>query len=450
MRVHLTNGTPTVTVKQSTWDPSNKTFTITLTQSNVSQKGDTTSRLPLLMPIKCGLISKKTGEDLVGDVMLELREAEQTFTLENVTEECVCSVLRDFSAPVRLLQPTQTDEDRAILVGCDSDPFNKWEACQRLLTKVVMSEYEARLAGGRSVELPPHVSESLKKVMLLPQVEDGTKGDRSLVAYTLRVPDCKTLSEELSTGVDPVILHEARTHVRTLIANLLKVEFISVYGKLTEEVQRTKDTAFSVEPELVGRRTLRNTCLAYLALRDTPQERTDTAALALKHYQYSEYMTDRMAAMRVLCSMDCEERKLVVTHFYVDAKNDNLVVDKWFSLLASAELPDQMERVRELTAHKDFIGTKNPNRLRSLLRAFASSKEFHNINGKGYDMITEYVLSIDKFNPMVAGRLAATLIQWKKLDKTRQGMMKSRLEQILSVKGLSMDTYEIVSKGVKA
>jgi aminopeptidase N len=209
---------------------------------------------------------------------------------------------------------------------------------------------------------------------------------------------------------------------------------------------------FKVDAPSIGRRRLRNVCLDYLcAVRETPEEQKIAADLAMNHFTNASGMTDKVAALSALASMDGEgesARDEALEIFYEDADGDALVLNKWFMIQALADLPDVLERVKKLKEHPDFT-LKNPNRCRSLISAFTGNTAFHEENGAGYEFLGELLIELDQLNPQISSRMAGSLIQWRKYNPERGALMKAELEKLAEMKPISDDLFEIVNRGLK-
>jgi aminopeptidase N len=243
----------------------------------------------------------------------------------------------------------------------------------------------------------------------------------------------------------PVILVDsllaARKHVKKSLAKILYNDFVALHESLSSNLP------YKFSPDEVGRRRLRNTCLDYIVSLETPE----TAALSEKQFNTANCMTDSLAALGALMSqpLGTPSREKALTQFYNNAAGDALVLNKWFGIQAFADNPNVLESVKSLKAHKDFI-ISNPNRARSLISSFAGNMgAFHAKDGKGYEFIADCVLELDKLNPQVASRLSGSFSSWRKFDEQRQSLMKAQLERILSINGLSKDTFEVVSRSLK-
>ena len=203
----------------------------------------------------------------------------------------------------------------------------------------------------------------------------------------------------------------------------------------------------------VGRRRLRNVLLDYLcSIKETEEEQIAAAQLAMEHFEKASGMTDKMAGLNALASMDGEgakARDAALAKFYEDADGDALVLNKWFTVQALADLPDVLERVKKLTKHPDFT-LSNPNRCRSLVSTFTmNSASFHDESGAGYKFLGEIIAELDKLNPQVSSRTANSLIQWRRYNKKRGDLMREELETLAAMKPISEDLYEVVTRGLK-
>ncbi|KAF4640489.1 putative aminopeptidase N [Toxoplasma gondii] len=435
-RWYLQAGTPEVTVSEAVFQPERKKFKLTLKQRTPPTPGQV-EKHPFHIPIKVGLIGKTSKRDILSPPtkVLELTEAEQTFELD-AAEDCVLSFLRDFSAPVKV-KHEQTDEDIAFLMAHDSDDFAKWQAAHTLASGLLKHRAEQwREKQGEDVEfarLPKIYVEAFKQTLL----EQGR--DRSIQAYTLRLPDRDGVAQEMEP-IDPLALKEATESVRREVGQLLKSDLLKVYASLSAPESEAEESRDQSE---VSRRRLRNVVLYFL----TGERDKEAAALAMNHFKSAKGMTEKYAALSILCDIEGPERTAALEQFYRDAKGDPLVLDKWFAVQALSDVRNVTETVKELQKHADFTA-KNPNRLRALIFSFTRNPQFHNKDGAGYALLADSVLAVDRFNPQIAARGAGAFLQWKKYDETRQREMLKQLRRIANAPGLSVDTLEIVQKAL--
>ncbi|MCB1162942.1 aminopeptidase N [bacterium] len=431
-------GTPTVGVRRH-YDAAARRFTLTVSQRIPDTPGQTHKK-PMHIPLALGLLDpagreiplRLEGESAAagGHRVLDLREAEQRFVFEDVPAAPVPSVLRGFSAPVHL-DSDLTREELSFLMGHDPDSFNRWEAGQQLATGLLL-DLVADHAAGRPLVAAPILIEAFRNVL------DDTALDPALAAMTLILPDTRTLSERLDV-VDPEAVHGARKFLRKALGEALHDRFEQAYAA------NTVKGPYGIDAAAMGRRSLKNVALGYLL----SQKDAESRALAMKQYRGADNMTDAFAAFAGLANQDCPEREEVLADFYATWREDELVMDKWFSVQATSSLPDTLENVRALTAHPAF-DMKNPNKVRALISAFAHGNllRFNAADGGGYRFVAERVLELDALNPQVAARLVAAFNRWTKFDGKRQVIMRGELERIVGHEGLSRNVYEIVSKAL--
>ncbi|MGH8687896.1 MAG: aminopeptidase N, partial [Burkholderiales bacterium] len=347
--------------------------------------------------------------------VLAVTDAEQSFDFA-VPEKPVASLLRGFSAPVILNYP-YTEAELVHLMAHDDDPFNRWEAGQRLAADIILK---------KKGEPSGAFLEAALRLL--------AEGDHAFVAEALALPSESFLAEQLEV-VDPDALHAARNTLRLQIAQKLQPELTKLYRALET------GAPYSPDPDSAGRRALKNLCLGYLA-------ELGLSALANEQFRRADNMTDAMAALASLANHDCRERESALQAFYAKWKDEPLVVDKWLSVQALSRLPGTLERVRQLLVHPAF-DLKVPNKVYALVRAFAANHvRFHAADGAAYAFLADRVLELDKLNPQVAARMARGFDRWRKFDGARQARARAELERIRDAQGLSRDVAEIVGKSL--
>eukprot|EP00756_Hemistasia_phaeocysticola_P039512 Hpha_TRINITY_DN16820_c3_g1::TRINITY_DN16820_c3_g1_i1::g.151429::m.151429/K01256/pepN; aminopeptidase N len=423
---YLQKGTPVVKAQLEREEGTG--YSLTLQQQN----GE--GNPPMLIPFRAALLDKETGEALAPEAVLELTERSQTFHFPGVEREAVLSPLRGFSAPVKL-EMERSDEDLALLMAHDTDPYVAWDAARELTTRTILAVAED-VKAGRDLTLSPALLEAFKGTLR------NSSKDPSLTAYSLQIPAYSALIHATQSDVSPSALHQSVRFVRRNLAVSERQRLEDVYRKCRQLVSDTPDY---MSQEAIGLRRLQNTCLSFIAsLKDG-----EAAELCWDQLQYAEAMTDAIGAFVPLCSIDCKERETAVLKFYNFCGGDALALNKWFMAQATADLPGQVERVRELMQHKDFT-LKNPNRLRSVLSAFGTNMpHFHDPSGHGYAVLSEAITEVDGFNPMVAAALARNFALWKKFEPKHAELMQDTLRG-LSEKPLSTNTAEVVSRCLAA
>ncbi|WP_334187438.1 aminopeptidase N [Noviherbaspirillum sp.] len=436
-------GTPRVTV-ETRYDEAGRKYEMTLSQSCPPTPGQV-KKLPFHIPVAVGLLDRRgkdmplylDGETLESDapttMVLELTEDKQTFVFANVQENPVPSVLRDFSAPV-ILDIDYSDAELAFLMANDSDPFNRWEAGQRLATRRMLAMVEAVRDGAAPDETGLDVD-------VLVNSFRATLNDESLDAafreLALTLPSETIIAEQMAV-IDPHAIHAVRQNLRRTLANALRMDLMVAY-----QSNRTLGT-YSPDHVSAGQRALKNLALSYLAeLGDS-----DVHLQAQRQYDNANNMTDRMAALSALINSDAPGKDAALASFYTDFEGEALVIDKWFMLQGMSRTTD-VNAVRELMQHPAF-SLKNPNRARSLIFSFCNGNpsRFHAIDGSGYAFWAEQVIALNTLNPQVAARLARTLDRWRKYTPALQEQMRVALKRVAGTKGLSKDVSEVVTKAL--
>jgi len=421
-------GTPVVEAS-TTYDAAAKTLTLHLGQSCPTTPGQE-SKQPFLIPVAVGLMARD-GRELVPTRILELEQASQDFVFEDLAEDAVPSLLRGFSAPVRL-RCEQSDEDLALLLAHDPDSFNRWDAGQRLTMRSLLQAV-ARLQAGQEPVAEAGLTAALGRVL----------GDRdldpALVAASLRLPDETTIGAEMET-VDPTAVHQARRQMLRGLGASLQQELLQAYHEFALK------GPYRPAKEDIARRSLRNLCLGYLSGDGS----ASGMALARAQFDQADNMTDRLAALICLSAHVGPARDEAQAIFLDRFRDRPLVVDKWLAVQAASSAPDTLERVTALLEHEAF-SRRNPNKVRSLIRTFGGNQAiFHQAGGGGYTLMGREIKAIDRLNPQVASRLASSFTSWRRFDSTRQQLMQAQLEALAIAENLSTDTLEIVHRSLAA
>ncbi|MCH8227466.1 MAG: aminopeptidase N [Proteobacteria bacterium] len=432
------SGTPEVSVTTE-YDADRSRFTLHLSQRTLPTI-DQEEKQALVIPFKMGLLSPQgeeyplqlSGEDSPSGTsrLLVLEEDEQSFTFVNIPQAPVPSLLRDYSAPVKL-RHTWSTNDLAVLMAHDSDSFMRWEAAQLLAQGEILSNVE-RCANGVSMEVDRGLIDAFR--MLL----ENSGFDPALVAEAMILPGEDYLAEQMDV-VDVDGIHAARTFVKTTLATELKNLFQERYVSLDNRA------VYDKSPASIARRSLKNTCLSYLL------QTRGGVALAEAQLSASDNMTDTLAALHGLVWAGSSSAAAALSAFEQRWIDDALVMDKWFTIQASKPGEATIEVVRTLMEHPAFSIT-NPNKVRSLIGAFsmANPTGFHAANGAAYRFHADRVIELDALNPQVASRMASAFNQWRRYDQDRQALMKIELERIAAVDDLSPGVFEIVSKAIGA
>ncbi|MBA3548670.1 MAG: aminopeptidase N [Nannocystis sp.] len=428
-------GTPIVRAS-AVHDPAARSYTLTLEQAPPHGRGDAAL---LHIPIAVGLLDgaghalplQLAGESAPGGDtrVLELREASQSFTFLGVDAPPAASLLRGFSAPVELEFP-RSDDELALLMASDPDPFSRWDAGQELGRRVLL-RLAADAAAGRALVLDPRFVAACARVLADPGL------DGSLKALALTLPGERILGQHQEV-VEVDGLHTARQFAVRALGEALREPLQALYAA-------TAPGPYGIDPAEVDRRRLRNLALAYLVALGEP----DTVALAQAQFAAADNMSDAQEALACLIDHGGPARDAALASFHERWQGDPLVLDKWFGLQAMSCHPDTLTRVLALAQHPDFK-LSNPNRARALLATFGARNQFHFHSrcGRGYALVADQVIALDPHNALVAARLVAAFNPWRRFDAARQEAMRAQLERIAAQPGLSRAVHEIVARAL--
>jgi aminopeptidase N len=448
-------GTPVVRAEIS-HDPDAKTFSITFRQSCPDTPGQTDKK-PFHIPVKMGLVgrdgqelplivptghkfrtSRKAvqlsfiegeGREGVTSRLLELRKEEESFTFTNIAESPVPSLLRGFSAPVKL-EYDYSDADLGLLVSHDSDPFCRWEAAQNLAVRKIKGLVDDHLQG-KVMAVDPLFFEVYRQVMA-----ERRNLDPPFLAQLLTLPSEGYLAEFFAV-IEPEVIHRAREFLRQGLVAALHDDFKACFD------ENRNDEPYHYDPALAGHRTLKNTCLAYLVLSGGD----DFEETCFEQFRQADNMSDEIVALRILVHNGSVKGAPALAAFEETWRHDPLVMDKWLTVQATVPEPETLDRVRELMDHPAFI-FKNPNRVRALLGSYARGNpvSFNRGDGAGYRFMAAKIIELDRMNPQTAARLAGCFGRWRRFNEARQELVKKELEKIIRSDKISKDLYEVVSK----
>ncbi|OEH76039.1 aminopeptidase 1 [Cyclospora cayetanensis] len=404
-------GTPEVRVEQATYNPNFKTFTLTLSQHTPPTRSQPT-KLPLMIPMKFGLIGKISKKDLLDPptMVLALTSEKKTTVVLDVEEDCVLSVHREFAAPVKFYEPL-SEEQRAFLLAYDTDPVNKWRSANVLFVSFILSRAVLARQNPNAVFAP-------------------------LPALTLMVPKVRDLSRKFRP-LDPDALHFARRSVIREVRAALMEELVFLF----DEVYTSAPGANCHDREELSRRRLQNALLFYLSeTRDS-----EAAERAYKYFFHAQCMTDKYHALIALSGMEHPLRQKALDRFYMEAKGNQRLVNSWFSVQASADLPDQVERMRQLQQHREF-SFSNPSNVRSLLFDFVHTNDvhFHRTDGEGYKLLADAIVELDRLHSLQALNGAKLFFGWRDMDARRQLLMQKQISRLLEDRSLSDGVHHSV------
>jgi len=437
-------GTPRLEVSDA-WDAGSGRYTLHVTQSCPATPGQPEKPL-FVIPLAMGLLGDAgnlplalEGEPVDGETpdnthrVLNVHQQQQSFVFEGVRERPVPSLLRGFSAPVRL-QFDYSTEDLCALMSRDDDGFVRWDSAQTLATRAIHA-VQAAHAEGREPVVEPLLIEACGRLL-----EDFSL-DAALVAEMLRLPGENYLAELAGQegGADVDAIQRARDHVKKTIGSALEAEMLARYRALAD------DRAYAPEADQIARRSLRNVCLELLACSNI-----EHLALAEAQLDSAHNLTDRLAALRVIAFYgDAALRDDRLAGFHARWRQETLVVNQWLQLQAAIPDADALVRVRKLMTHKDF-DLRNPNKVRAVVGSFTTQNpvNFHRLDGEGYRFLADTVLELDVLNPQMAARLLTPLTKWRNYVG-RDALMRAELQRLAQAAQLSPDVYEVVSKALQ-
>ncbi len=429
------SGTPELDCRV-TFDKAAKSLDVSFTQSFTPGPAAAVRR-PLPIPVRIGLVGADGGDlpisltqgELASDGVLLIKKGQERFRFTGLAKRPVLSVLRGFSAPVKLALDN-SDAELAFLTAHDSDLFNRWQSAQAYAMRTLLQIYGSLKEGRRSTRgaaFAKAIGVAIGNANLEPAYR----------AELLRLPSVADLMREAGDDVDPALAGRAHEQLSRRVATILGPNLEALYRSM-----RTNGP-YSPDAHDAGRRALRNVVLGLLSARGGEK---DLKRLA-DHYFSATNMTDQACALSLLAHVKSERATKAFEHFLERWQGDDLVIDIWFAAKAQSKLPKAFDEVRALLDHPLFnIGT--PNKVRALIGTFANSnpRNFHRADGAGYEFLADRVLALDQFNPQVASRLVSSLRSWRTLEPGRRALARKALGRIAKVALLSRDVREIVSK----
>lgn len=416
------SGTPEVSVETSFVDG---VFFLDVTQFCPETPGQR-EKEPFQIPLKIALFSG-AGEKLLEQTLVIIK-AKQRFEFDGLEDDTVVSLLRDFSAPVKL-HNDYNGQELALLVACDDNGFARWEAMQKLCLNVILPAIKSGVLDEASYQ-------SLLSAMQ--NLVASNPNDKAVFAEMLTLPSAAYIAE-LCLPIQAKRIATIREQCVQRLARDMESQFHAIYANNNQRSE------FSLTAEAVSERVLKNRALSYLVAT----EQAAYHALASHQYHIANNMTDRLTAFNALITSSYPERDVLLGDFYEQWKDNTLVLDKWFALQAMSPKLETLEAVKKLLNHPDF-SMNNPNKVRSLIGAFTSNLfSFHSEDGLGYEFLADRVIELNDINPQVAARMVGVFNSWKAYSEPNKSLMKSQLERIYKTDNLVKDVTEIVSKALE-
>ncbi|EHR6471697.1 aminopeptidase N [Vibrio parahaemolyticus] len=425
------SGTPTLRVN-SEYNAEAKTYALTVEQFTEATQ-DQADKQALHIPFDIELYDSKgqiipliiNGESVHN--VLDIKQDKQTFVFENVVEQPVPSLLREFSAPVKL-EYDYSDAELIFLMKHATNDFARWDASQMLLAKYIRQNV-TNVQTGSEVQLSEDLIDAFRGVLLDENLEPA------FIAQVFSLPSINEITgwyKQIDVDAVDTVLNS----ITVSLSATLEDELSTTYHTL-------KQAEYTIDHAAIGKRALRNQCLQFLAHTDKGN------TLVKAQYEAANNMTDTIAAMSAANSAQLECREELMADYSDKWKHDGLVMDKWFALQGTNPAEDALEKVKATMNHEAF-SLKNPNRTRSLIGSFlaANPVRFHDKSGSGYQFAGEILRQLNDSNPQVASRMIDPLLKFRKYDEARQAMIRAELEKLKAMDNLAKDLFEKVTKAL--
>ena len=439
-------GTPRLQASGA-YNADERSYTLTLRQ-RCPATPDQTDKKPFVVPVTLGLLSRDgaamplqlaDANDSVLQQTLVLTEESASFTFANINSEPVPSLLRGFSAPV-VLEDGLSATDLLILLAHDSDPFNQWEAGQRLMLQSALDAIQQNKDLTGQPVLSEALVAALRNVLRHPQLDAAFKD------LALTLPSENYIADHLDV-VDPQRVHALRENMRLQLATALQADWLWAWDA------HKYNGVYSPDAQSSGRRALAGLSMTMLCVAAVPSGDAVTPGRVYQQFKDAGNMTDRFNALSALVVSGHALAQDALALFHKMFQHEALVIDKWFALQAGApdRAGDVLPRVRQLMQHPDF-SLRNPNRARSLIFSYCSANPagFHRADAAGYVYWSEQVLALDAINPQVAARLARAMDRWSRLAEPYRSAAKVAIERVAAKTDLSNDAREVISRALSA
>ncbi len=427
------SGTPEVEV-MSRYNTANQELTLTFNQ-HCPETPNQADKQPFHIPIRLGFLDEKGNSVKLSsngdsETVIEITESSQEEVFKGIDVNSVPSLLRSFSAPVKISYPYSMGQ-LAHLMKHDSDGFNRWDSGQQLATKILLSEVD-NYSNEKPLKVHEELIEAYRELILDPTIDDA------VLALMLQLPSEATL-REASEPADPIAIHNSREFVRKAVASELERPLGDLYLRCAQVESYTSHTS------QIGRRSLKNAALGYLMLTGSGVD------LAWRQFDEADNMTDTAAALGALVNCpdarDYAERAL--KQFERRWHDEVLAMNLWFSIQARNPQPGGLDRVKSLLTHPLFT-MKNPNKVRCVIGAFCNDNlvNFHQPRGEAYEFLAGKVLELNEINPQIGARLVIPLSRWRRYAPPYDSWLLGALKRVAAHPGLAKDIQEIVSKSL--
>jgi len=428
-------GTPRLSARGE-YNAEARTYTLHFAQSCAPTPGQD-AKAPFVIPVSLGLVGSTSGKAVAPSQLFVLSQASDSITFSNVDEEPVPSILRGFSAPV-VLDFDYSDAQLLTLLAFDTDPFNQWEAGQRLAVRSAINSIAGHAGNTRATPLNDAYIAAMRSVLRHPTLDAAFK------ELVLTLPSETYIAEQLDV-VDPQQIHTVREAMRLQMATALQADWEWAYA------MHQDNGGYRPDAVSAGRRALAGMALTYLCLAAAQAGDAVWPGKTLQRFKDAHNMTDRFNALQALVGSGHALAAPALARFHEMFKDEALVLDKWFALQAGA--PDRggqvLHAVRQLIAHPDFH-IKNPNRARSVIFSYCSANPggFHRQDAAGYVFWAERVIELDAINPQVAARLARAMDRWKRLAEPYRSAAREALARVAAKSDLSNDVREVIDRAL--
>jgi len=430
-RWYSQSGTPHVEVSDS-YDTSTKTYRIQFQQTH-SATFEQKEKQNLVIPIQFSLLNDKLVPLMLGDtgkeqITLELVDTQQSLEFKNVDSMPIPSLLHGFSAPIKINYPYSQQQLVKVMLG-SPDEFARWDAGQKLFSDCIHN-----LTNKTEQQQMASIAQT---VSMFEPVFEAKDISLALKTEILTLPSFETLFQQMDS-VDIDVLSQSRKQLLKALAITFQANWLSYYSAFEKQ-------PYKYQSKQVEQRKMCNLALKYLTLSEQP----DVEQLLTHQFNNADNMTDSLGVLSAAQFGDLILFEKLMLSFEQKWHADPLVLDKWFALHANTDRSDILSRISILMGHSQFT-INNPNRVRALIGTFSffNVSGFHNIDGSGYKFVADYLIKLNEVNPQVAARIITPLIQWQKVDKTRQQLMQHQLMRIGDTKGLSNDLFEKITKSL--